>query len=328
MPKFKKMYSNLENPHIQKMMKCIKIQDKTTLVNRCCDYALKKMLPIYQKHYPNDDRPLQAINAAKNRLEGKIQLPEAKKSILACHESARNTENNPPAQAAARAIGQAASSIHVTAHALGIAFYGAMAVAYDTATNETQATYDKLAEVELANIEQSLRAICVGNEPHFMPNIYSPNQTTYQQAKKLLENNELVVFPTETIYGLGANALSDEAAKKIFQLKGRPNDNPLIVHLGDKKQIPDYAEIENEIQQTIIDKLMPGPITLLLKKKKQATRLISSIVCPVKYVGIRFPSNQIAQEFLQTVKLPIAAPSANLSGKPSPTNAKMVYDNL
>ena len=156
-------------------------------------------------------------------------------------------------------------------------------------------------------------------------NIYPPNSTTYQQAKKLLENDELVVFPTETIYGLGANALSDEAAKKIFQLKGRPNDNPLIVHLGDKEQIADYAEIENEIQQTIIDKLMPWPITLLLKKKK---KLISPIVCPVDYVGIRLPSNQIAQEFLQTVKLPIAAPSANISGKPSPTNAKMVYDNL
>jgi len=158
-----------------------------------------------------------------------------------------------------------------------------------------------------------------------MPHFYPPNQTTYQQAKKLLENNELVVFPTETIYGLGANALSDEAAKKIFQLKGRPNDNPLIVHLGDKEQIPHYAEIENEIQQTIIDQLMPGPITLLLKKKKG---LISDIVCPVDYVGIRLPSNKIAQEFLQTVQLPIAAPSANISGKPSPTNAQMVYDNL
>jgi L-threonylcarbamoyladenylate synthase len=157
-----------------------------------------------------------------------------------------------------------------------------------------------------------------------MTNIYQPNVTTYQQAKKLLENDALVVFPTETIYGLGANALSDIAAQKIFTLKGRPNDNPLIVHLGSKEQISDYAEIENEIQQTIIDKLMPGPITLLLKKKN----LISNLVCPVEYVGIRLPSNHIAQAFLQTVNLPIAAPSANISGKPSPTNAQMVYDNI
>jgi L-threonylcarbamoyladenylate synthase len=154
--------------------------------------------------------------------------------------------------------------------------------------------------------------------------IYQPNSTTYQQAKFLLEQDELVAFPTETIYGLGANALSDIAAKKIFDVKGRPNDNPLIVHLGSKEQISDYAEIENEIQQTIIHKLMPGPITLLLKKKN----LISPLVCPVEYVGIRLPSNHIAQAFLQAVHLPIAAPSANISGKPSPTNAQMVYDNV
>ena len=159
--------------------------------------------------------------------------------------------------------------------------------------------------------------------PH-MHNLYQPKLTTYQQAKKLLENDELVAFPTETIYGLGANALSDTAAEKIFQLKGRPNDNPLIVHLGEKEQITDYAFIENDIQQTIIDKLMPGPITLLLPKKEN----ISPIVCKVPLVGIRLPSNEIAQKMLKTVGLPIAAPSANLSGKASPTNAQMVYDNL
>jgi L-threonylcarbamoyladenylate synthase len=90
-----------------------------------------------------------------------------------------------------------------------------------------------------------------------MHNFYYPNPLTYQQAKKLLENDELVAFPTETIYGLGANACSDIATKKIFQLKGRPSDNPLIVHLGDKRQISKYANIENEIQQVIVDKLMP-----------------------------------------------------------------------
>jgi len=90
-----------------------------------------------------------------------------------------------------------------------------------------------------------------------MHNIYQPDQTAYLKAKQLLEQDELVVFPTETIYGLGANALSDTAAKRIFQLKGRPSDNPLIVHLGHKEQISEYAFIENEIQQTIIDTLMP-----------------------------------------------------------------------
>jgi len=166
MPKLKKMYSNIDNPHVQQLMRLIETQSKQTLVNWCCDYALKVMLPIYQKHYPADERPDEAVNAAKDWLAGKIKLPEAKKFILACHEAAREAENNPAAQAAARAIGQAASSIHSGTHALGIAFYGAPAVAYDMVAGETQEVYDKLAETELANIELSLRAACVENEPN------------------------------------------------------------------------------------------------------------------------------------------------------------------
>jgi L-threonylcarbamoyladenylate synthase len=113
-----------------------------------------------------------------------------------------------------------------------------------------------------------------------MHTIYQPSLATYLKAKELLTHDELVAFPTETIYGLGANALSDVAAKKIFLLKGRPSDNPLIVHLGKKEQISEYAFIENEIQQIIIDTLMPGPITLLLPKKD----IISPIVCNVPLV--------------------------------------------
>ena len=111
----------------------------------------------------------------------------------------------------------------------------------------------------------------------------------------------------------------------IFELKWRPQDNPLITHLWYKEQIKDYATIENEIQQTIIDKLIPGPLTLLLKKKEWT---ISNRSCPLDYVWIRLPSNTVAQKFLQVAELPVAAPSANISWKPSPTNAQMVYDNL
>ena len=158
-----------------------------------------------------------------------------------------------------------------------------------------------------------------------MPNnIYQPTEEIFLKARELLMNDDVVAFPTETIYGLGANALSDIGAKRIFELKGRPNDNPLIVHLGEKSQISDYAFVENDIQQHIIDKLMPWPITLLLPKKEG----ISSVACNVPLVGIRLPSNTIAQQFLRIVGLPIVAPSANISGKPSPTNALMVYDNL
>ena len=156
-------------------------------------------------------------------------------------------------------------------------------------------------------------------------NIKLPSLEVYQEAKKLLEAWQLVVFPTETIYGLGADARNDQAVLSIFQLKWRPQDNPLISHLGYKEQISDYATVENEIQQTIIDKLMPGPLTLLLKKKEWT---ISNRSCPLDYVWIRLPSNSVAQKFLQVAELPVAAPSANISWKPSPTNAKMVYDNL
>ena len=124
---------------------------------------------------------------------------------------------------------------------------------------------------------------------------------------------------------LGADARNDQAVQNIFKLKWRPQDNPLIVHLWSKEQISTYATVENEIQQTIIDKLMPWPLTLLLKKNPGK---ISDFACPLEYVWIRLPSNSVAQKFLQVADLPVAAPSANISWKPSPTNAKMVYDNL
>ncbi len=156
-------------------------------------------------------------------------------------------------------------------------------------------------------------------------NIKLPSVEVYKEAKKLLEAWQLVVFPTETIYGLGADARNDKAVLSIFELKWRPQDNPLITHLWYKEQIKDYATVENKIQQTIIDKLMPWPLTLLLKKKEWT---ISNRSCPLDYVWIRLPSNTVAQKFLQIAELPVAAPSANISWKPSPTNAKMVYDNL
>lgn len=156
-------------------------------------------------------------------------------------------------------------------------------------------------------------------------NIKMPSKRTYKKAKELLEDWKLVVFPTETIYWLGADARNDQAVQDIFKLKWRPQDNPLIVHLWSKEQISTYATVENEIQQTIIDKLMPWPLTLLLKKKPG---MISDFACPLEYVWIRLPSNSIAQKFLQVAELPVAAPSANISWKPSPTNAQMVYDNL
>ncbi|MDD3262296.1 MAG: L-threonylcarbamoyladenylate synthase [Candidatus Absconditabacteria bacterium] len=151
--------------------------------------------------------------------------------------------------------------------------------------------------------------------------IIQPSYQTYLDAKQILTNGDLVAFPTETVYGLGANALDILAVKKIFETKKRPQRNPIIVHVGSIDQIGEYAEIISPFEEKIINTLMPGPITILLKKKK----IISDIVTAgSEFVGIRIPSNKVALDFLQTVELPVAAPSANISTKPSPTSAQMV----
>lgn len=154
--------------------------------------------------------------------------------------------------------------------------------------------------------------------------ILQPNKDTFQQAKNLIDAGELVAFPTETIYGLGANALDTHAVEKIFLAKGRPSDNPLIVHIGNPDQITELAEISHPLEQQIIEKFFPGPLTLLLKKKE----VIPEIVSNNPYVGIRMPAHQVALDFLNILQVPIAAPSANISGKPSPTSAQMVRDHM
>ena len=110
--------------------------------------------------------------------------------------------------------------------------------------------------------------------------------------------------------------------QKIFTVKGRPSSNPLIVHIGEKSQIADLAIVENSFQQQIIDKLFPGPVALLVRKKPGIPEMVT------QNPFVRMPSNQIANDFLKAVALPIAAPSANISGKPSPTSAPMVMDNV
>ena len=143
-----------------------------------------------------------------------------------------------------------------------------------------------------------------------------------EEAVKSIKNNELVIFPTETVYGLGANALCEEAVDKIFKAKGRPSNNPLIVHLSKKEDILKYATIENEIEKLLINSFMPGPFTLILKKKNN---IPDNVTCGLNTVGIRLPSNEIANNFIRKCQLPIAAPSANLSTKPSGTNVKDIF---
>ncbi len=144
-------------------------------------------------------------------------------------------------------------------------------------------------------------------------------------VKKEILNNNLVIFPTETVYGIGANALKSNAVRKIFKVKTRALNNPLIVHLKNKEEISKYAIVENEIEQKLIDNFMPGPFTLILKKKDIIPLCVTA---NLDTVGIRVPINSITHTFLEYVDVPIAAPSANISSRPSGTKVEDIKDEF
>ncbi|MED3661367.1 L-threonylcarbamoyladenylate synthase [Ureibacillus sp. FSL K6-8385] len=148
----------------------------------------------------------------------------------------------------------------------------------------------------------------------------------YSQAVDLLNQGEVVAFPTETVYGLGAVATDDEAVKKIYEAKGRPSDNPLIVHIGTIEEVSDYVEEVPEKAKKLMERFWPGPLTLIMKAKPDV--LAKSVTAGLPTVGIRMPDHEVALELLRTLKKPLAAPSANRSGKPSPTKAEHVYEDL
>ncbi|TYR80182.1 threonylcarbamoyl-AMP synthase [Priestia megaterium] len=146
-----------------------------------------------------------------------------------------------------------------------------------------------------------------------------------EEAAKLLQQHEVVAFPTETVYGLGADATSDEAVDKIFKAKGRPSDNPLIVHIGDVKQVDSIASHIPIKAAKVIDAFWPGPLTVILPKKDYVS---VKVTAGLDTVAVRMPSHPVALALLKKVSLPIAAPSANLSGKPSPTHGQHVMKDL
>ncbi|WP_312279032.1 putative immunity protein [Oscillibacter sp.] len=167
MAKLRKMLGAAHSPYIVSLMRLIETQSKETIVNWCVDYAQNHILPIYERAYPGDVRPKEALIALRDWLAGMIKLPAAKQKILAAHAAAREAEENPAAQAAARAVGQAASTIHMATHSLGIAFYGAAAIAYDrVGICEAPEVYDRIAAEECAEMEAALHAIAVENEKH------------------------------------------------------------------------------------------------------------------------------------------------------------------
>ncbi|MFS0881881.1 L-threonylcarbamoyladenylate synthase [Metabacillus niabensis] len=154
----------------------------------------------------------------------------------------------------------------------------------------------------------------------------STSYSHISQAAKLLTENEVVAFPTETVYGLGANAYSDEAVQKIFAAKGRPADNPLIVHIASKKSLDDIVTNIPDYVYKLIDEFWPGPLTFILPKKGE--RLSKLVTAGLNTVGVRMPDHQLALALIKEANVPIAAPSANRSGKPSPTLASHVYHDL
>ncbi len=153
----------------------------------------------------------------------------------------------------------------------------------------------------------------------------APNKEIIEQAATILKNGGLVAFPTETVYGLGANGLDAAACKKIYEAKGRPSDNPLILHIAQKQALYEIVKCVPEKAEKLIDAFWPGPLTMIFEKKDCVPNEITG---GHSTVAVRFPSHVVAQEIIKASALPIAAPSANSSGKPSPTKASHVIFDL
>ncbi|MDQ0418379.1 L-threonylcarbamoyladenylate synthase [Croceifilum oryzae] len=145
------------------------------------------------------------------------------------------------------------------------------------------------------------------------------------RAAQLLQEGGLVAFPTETVYGLGADATSQAAVAQIFEAKGRPSDNPLIIHLGSPEQLARWVKEVPTVAEICMEHFCPGPLTLVLPHNGQ---IADNVTAGLDTVAVRFPSHPVAMALLQAADIPVAAPSANRSGKPSPTQAQHVWHDL
>ena len=145
-----------------------------------------------------------------------------------------------------------------------------------------------------------------------------------QEAAEILRRGGLVVFPTETVYGLGGNATDQEAAKAIYAAKGRPSDNPLIIHVASPEDAEPYA-VTSDAYYRLARRFMPGPLTVILPKKDT---IPLSVTGGLDSVAVRCPAHPVARALIRAAGVPIAAPSANRSGKPSPTCAAHVIEDL
>ena len=156
-------------------------------------------------------------------------------------------------------------------------------------------------------------------------NITTEYERALVEAKRLINDGQVVGIPTETVYGLAANAFDEDAVRKIFVAKGRPSDNPLIVHIA---KFEDLAPLVKEIPEKVkvmAEHFWPAPLTMIMKKSDRISNVVSG---NLDTVAVRMPENEYARAIIESCGVPLAAPSANLSGSPSPTNAKYVYDDM
>lgn len=157
-----------------------------------------------------------------------------------------------------------------------------------------------------------------------MTEILKANSAGIDRAVHLLNNGELVAFPTETVYGLGALADDAQAVAAVFQAKGRPNDNPLIVHVSNLAMVEHYAQHIPNVFYQLVDQFWPGSLTLILEAKN----LPDEVTAGLSTVAFRMPDSELTLDLIEQLGLPIVGPSANTSGKPSPTQAAHVYHDL
>lgn len=155
--------------------------------------------------------------------------------------------------------------------------------------------------------------------------ILSCSEADLFEASELIKLGEVVGIPTETVYGLAANAFDESAVKKIFEAKGRPSDNPLIVHISNFEMVKDIASKIPPLAYKLAETFWPGPLTMIMPKSERIPGITSG---GLDTVGIRFPAHPAARLLIELCGVPLAAPSANLSGSPSPTTAQRVFEDM
>ncbi|HOK57081.1 MAG TPA: L-threonylcarbamoyladenylate synthase [bacterium] len=158
-----------------------------------------------------------------------------------------------------------------------------------------------------------------------MVEVLKPSEEAIEKAINILKNGGVIAFPTETVYGLGANGLNSDAVIKIFEIKKRPFFDPIILHIGKKEDLEKLWKKINKKAEKLIDKFWPGPLTIILPKTEVVPYIVTA---GLETVAVRMPSHPVALEILKRVDFPIAAPSANIFGRLSPTEAKHVKQQI